>query len=422
MEINKNNYEAFLLDLMEGKLSAEDRSAVLLFLEKHPEIEFDYDLSLPQISVDDALSFDLKNNLKHLDDEREEQVVYYLDGALSVEEKNKFEFQLKEDKLLQDLVKQYENIKLEPETIAFPMATSELFKFTNEEEELISYVEGLLPANKSKEILSAAKVNPSVTNEINLLSATKSTPDFAINYPNKEELKKSAIIVFLRSNVSYLSIAASLVLLLMVFYPSNEVQTPYGLAAVRKDLLNKELNIQNVNHMPNQELPVVSYASNKINNSANHVKQEKDSVFNTNNTNFPIVKNNIVIEQPLAMNNNTTSNEASMRPYNPVIINNYDENDPDLIAQNQTKEPATSVVQKLQNSAWESVGKVPSNVKDVNKKSHSKRMNMLAVIGNGLKKLGVKKSGAQKIYNEEEDYVEYNVNIAGITISKKELN
>lgn len=422
MEINKNNYEAFLLDLMEGKLSAEERSVVLLFLEKHPEIEFDYDLSLPQVSVDDALSFDLKNSLKHLEDEREEQVVYYLDGALSVEEKNKFELQLKEDKSLQDLVKQYQNIKLEPETIAFPMATSELFKFSNKEEELISYVEGLLSANKSKEILGAAQVNHSVMNEINLLSATKSTPDFTINYPNKEELKKSAIIVFLRSNASYLSIAASLILLLMVFYPSSEVQTSDGLAVVKNDLFNKELNKENVNHIPNQESPVVSYASNKTYNSTAHVKQVNDSAFDTNNINPAIVKNNVVVEQPLAMNNNTTSNEAVLRPYNPVIINNYDENDPDLIAQNQTNEPATSVAQRLQNSAWESVGRVPSNVKDVNKKSHSKRMNMLAVIGNGLKKLGVKKSGAQKVYNEDEDYVEYNVNIAGITITKKELN
>lgn len=419
MEINKNNYEAFLLDLMEGKLSAEERSAVLLFLEKHPEIDFDYDLSLPQVSVDDDLNFDLKNNLKHLDEEREEQVVYYVDGALSVEERSKFEFQLKEDKSLQDLVKQYQNIKLEPETIHFPMETAALFKFSNKEEELISYVEGLLPANKSKEILSTAQVNPSVMNEINLLSATKSNPDFAINYPNKEELKKSAIIVFLRSNVSYLSIAASLILLLMVFYPIAEVQAPHGLAAVKKDLLNRELNKDNVNLLPNQELPVVSYASNKIYNSSTHVKQVKDSIFNANKT---IVKNNVVIEQPIEMSNMAKLNEATARPYDPVIINNYDENDPDLIAQNQTKGPATSVVQKLQNSAWESVGKVPSNVKDANKKSHSKRMNMLAVIGNGLKKLGVKKSGAQKIYNEDKDYVEYNVNIAGITITKKELN
>lgn len=419
MEINKNNYEVFLLDLMEGKLSVEERNAVLLFLEKHPEIEFDYDLSLPELTVDATLSYDTKNSLKHLNDEKEESVVFYLDGVLSGEEKFAFETQLKNDETLQALVKQYESIKLEPDTIAFPMATSILFKFSNKEEELISYVEGLLPANKSKEILSAAQVNPSVMNEINLLSATKSNPDFAINYPNKEELKKSAIIVFLRSNVSYLSIAASLVLLLMVFYPITEVQAPHGLAAVKKDLLNRELNKDNVNHLPNQELSVVSYASNKIYNSSTHVKQVKDSVFNTNNT---IVKNNVVIEQPIEMSNMAKSNEATARPYNPVVINYYDEKEPELIAQVQPKKTETSFVQKMQNSAWESVGKAPANVAEEETKSKSKRMNLLALIGNGLKKMGVKKSGAQKIYHEDEDYVEYNVNIAGITISKKELN
>ena len=62
MEINKNNYEAFLLDLMEGKLSDLERCAALLFLEKHPEIEFDYDLSLPELTVDAAFIYDTKNS------------------------------------------------------------------------------------------------------------------------------------------------------------------------------------------------------------------------------------------------------------------------------------------------------------------------------------------------------------------------
>jgi hypothetical protein len=128
--------------------------------------------------------------------------------------------------------------------------------------------------------------------------------------------------------------------------------------------------------------------------------------------------NNIVEPKLLASNNSLNTNESAPRPYNPVIINYYDEMDVEPIAQNSTKKVETSIVSKLQNAAWENVGNKPSD----EVKSKSKRMNVLALIGNGLKKIGVKKSGAQKIYHEDEDYVEYNVNIAGITISKKELN
>jgi hypothetical protein len=421
MEINKNNYEAFLLDLMEGKLSSEERNAVLLFLEKHPEIEFDYDLSLPEITVDDALSFGAKNNLKHLVDEKEESVVFYLDGVLSGEEKLAFETQLKKDESLQALVKQYENIKLEPETIAFPMATSSLFKFSEKEEELISYSEGLLTQNESNKILVKAQADEVLMKELQTYKAAKTHSDLSIVYPNKEELKKSAIIVFLRSNVSYLSIAASLVLLLMVFYPSNELQISSSALAVKNSFQLKNVKKGNNNGVLNVEPRYVEDAVKTKNNAFANYIVKKDTSVNENNKKSPS-NNNQIIEPLIATNNTSKVKEPAPHPYNPVVINYYDEKEPELIAQVQPKKTETSFVQKMQNSAWENVGKAPANVAEEETKSKSKRMNLLALIGNGLKKMGVKKSGAQKIYHEDEDYVEYNVNIAGITITKKELN
>ena len=47
MNINRNNYEAFLLDLMEGRLSAEEKERLYKFLLKHPDCpgpEADLDL------------------------------------------------------------------------------------------------------------------------------------------------------------------------------------------------------------------------------------------------------------------------------------------------------------------------------------------------------------------------------------------
>ncbi len=421
MEINKNNYEAFLLDLMEGKLSDLERCAALLFLEKHPEIEFDYDLSLPELTVDAAFIYDTKNSLKRLDDAKEESVVFYLDNVLSGEERIAFEKQLKKDESLQALVKQYENIKLEPETIAFPMATRCLFKFSEREEELISYSEGLLKENESNEILAKAQADEVLMKELQTYKAAKTHSDLSIIYPNKDELKKSAIIVFLRSNVSYLSIAASLILLLMVFYPSNEVHVSSSALAVKNSFQLKNVKKGNANNIFSVEPAYVESTVKTKNNAFVNYIVKKDSLVNRNNNNLP--SNNTSIIEPLIATNNTSKvKEPAPHPYNPVVINYYNENEPELIAQVQPKKTETSFVQKMQNSAWESVGKVPANVAEEESKSKSKRMNLLALIGNGLKKMGVKKSGAQKIHHEDEDYVEYNVNIAGITISKKELN
>jgi hypothetical protein len=165
---------------------------------------------------------------------------------------------------------------------------------------------------------------------------------------------------------------------------------------------------------------VESTVKTKNNAFVNYIVK-KDSLVNRNNNNLP--SNNTSIIEPLIATNNTSKvKEPAPHPYNPVVINYYNENEPELIAQVQPKKTEKSFVQKMQNSAWESVGKVPANVAEEESKSKSKRMNLLALIGNGLKKMGVKKSGAQKIHHEDEDYVEYNVNIAGITISKKELN
>jgi len=48
-KINIENYEAYLLDMADGTISHEDREALLIFLEKHPEIDWDFD-DLPTLS------------------------------------------------------------------------------------------------------------------------------------------------------------------------------------------------------------------------------------------------------------------------------------------------------------------------------------------------------------------------------------
>lgn len=62
--INHDNYEAFLLDMVEGTISAADREELMLFMAAHPELDMDLD-GLEFATLDDeGISFPHKENLK----------------------------------------------------------------------------------------------------------------------------------------------------------------------------------------------------------------------------------------------------------------------------------------------------------------------------------------------------------------------
>lgn len=62
--INHDNYEAFLLDMVEGTISAADREELMLFLAEHPELDMDLD-GLEFATLDDeGITFADKESLK----------------------------------------------------------------------------------------------------------------------------------------------------------------------------------------------------------------------------------------------------------------------------------------------------------------------------------------------------------------------
>ena len=62
--INKNNYEAFLLDYMEQNLSADMVAELMLFFEQNPELQHELE-ELDEITLpSETIVFDGKNDLK----------------------------------------------------------------------------------------------------------------------------------------------------------------------------------------------------------------------------------------------------------------------------------------------------------------------------------------------------------------------
>lgn len=91
MSININNYEHYLIDYLDGKLTPVEVSEVLLFLEQHPGIKSELDgLEKVSVPVDISASLDLDALKKPVYDEikqdYEQLLIAELEGDLTTEE------------------------------------------------------------------------------------------------------------------------------------------------------------------------------------------------------------------------------------------------------------------------------------------------------------------------------------------------
>lgn len=89
MKINKDNYEAYLLDLYEGTCSAEDEALLRQFIQDHPELNIELDFDLPRINPDrKAFEDKLTINRSTANPELsiEELIIAVLEGDASKEE------------------------------------------------------------------------------------------------------------------------------------------------------------------------------------------------------------------------------------------------------------------------------------------------------------------------------------------------
>lgn len=87
-KINLNNYEAFMLDHMEGNLSPQDTLALKAFAVLHPELDLNFDEELATLHTE-HISFENKQNIKAAFSD--ELVIGYLENILEGSEKQEAE-------------------------------------------------------------------------------------------------------------------------------------------------------------------------------------------------------------------------------------------------------------------------------------------------------------------------------------------
>ncbi len=116
-KINLNNYEAFMLDHLEGNLSPQDTLALKAFAILHPELELNFDEELVSLE-NESIKFRGKQNLKA--GFSDELVVGYLENVLEGEEKKEAEALAKNNSIfIHELELYKKTIAIADETIVF---------------------------------------------------------------------------------------------------------------------------------------------------------------------------------------------------------------------------------------------------------------------------------------------------------------
>jgi hypothetical protein len=161
MRITVENYEAYLLDALEGRLNPAEEAALELFFQAHPELdERDaLDEAMPMLEAQEHAAFNKEQLLK---------------GA---------------------------------EPVGFVHAG-------NYEEAFVSSVEGLLTDDEEAQLGAFVRTNPHLERDAKLYGLTKLVP-VDVTLPNKEKLKKTAPVVPLFKPQTALRYAAAVALLIV---------------------------------------------------------------------------------------------------------------------------------------------------------------------------------------------------------------
>ncbi|HQQ94473.1 MAG TPA: hypothetical protein PLQ93_07955 [Bacteroidia bacterium] len=214
-EITIHNYESFLLDYFESRLSASQITELKQFILLHPELEIELDADLPVLNKE-TLTYPSLEELKHDLTHQEQDVLEYFEGLMSKQGRAVFEKKLIEDTGLRELLTSYGKTRLEPTAETFP-AKADLFK--NEEDYMalqtaLLYFEGAGSAEQMLSIAEQLEHDQALQHELSLYQKTRLLPDNSIVFENKEDLKRQALIIPFYRRTQYRSMAAALLLLL----------------------------------------------------------------------------------------------------------------------------------------------------------------------------------------------------------------
>ncbi len=220
IDINRNNYEKYFLDFLDGELSPSDENLLMLFLNENPDLKSELELfEADKIPVDNTFF------------------------------ENKME--LKRSEILSGVT------------------------LNNFDELCIARMEGDL---KRREIIEFDKFiagNEKKEKEYNLYKLTKIQPDNFVVFQNKESLKQSEKRVFvLKNNYHWISVAASIMILLAIylFIPKEKGNNKLPVAELDKSI---KVEILPVTDNEVKKINILSDLNNNKRNTEEKITSEK---------------------------------------------------------------------------------------------------------------------------------------------------
>jgi hypothetical protein len=290
-KINIENYEAFLLDYMEGNLSTEDFVSLQMFAAQHPHLNIDLnDLELVELETE-KIHFNQKENLKK------------------------------------------------------PLVSDEQF---------VAYIENELNADQKKNIEAACASDNALAKELRLYKSTIVSADASIVFENKNSLKKQETKVLWLFSREVLAAAASLILIAGLWFMFKTV-APLGTETLNSEKIKGNSTIKTFAIKSNGSTPSytvekanesaintnqVAYSNTKI-NKENKVEEpkEKETLLATN-TKENTPKEIITDIKPDNITNNTTTKFTTTTVSNTqsyIITEKAFDEDEKVLASNEKK-------------------------------------------------------------------------------------
>lgn len=202
--INRNNYEIYIIDYLDGNLSEQTREELMKFLAQNPDLEAEFDLMKNDnpLPVEDD-TFENKEVLKkNIENEPinnqniEEWCIAAIEEDLSENAKFQFTEALKNTPDFQKIFAQFLKTKLEKQHIPYPGFKAWKLPDFNAKPQigdidywLIAAFEKDLSAKQLHQLNQIKTRNPNVEKSEKLLKSTFLKPDNIV-FPAKEQLKK----------------------------------------------------------------------------------------------------------------------------------------------------------------------------------------------------------------------------------------
>jgi hypothetical protein len=184
MNIDRNNYEMYFLDYLEGRLTTDETAALLLFADENPDLkELLEDEEMISLVPDEKIGFSPKSALK-------KNTISDIENEPAVSEENSYS----------------------GEALRVSISAG------NYEEFMIRYYENELEEVEKAELANFLKDSPTFIKEFELFGNTLLKADTAIGYPHKSRLKRKLILLPQTKKIfAIVSVAASVLLFSTLF-------------------------------------------------------------------------------------------------------------------------------------------------------------------------------------------------------------